>query len=320
LQQAQALARDTQDPRLEAWISFARAFSFQNDGLLKPASLDFARAEDLFRNRCRNVMPELNACRMLYARTLVMLGQVDDHGQTERWLREAAQCEDPVAVARLQLIAVPRRLLLGDLPQAERGLEMPAELHDNPLGLTRLLALSARAWLAHHRDDRTTLGELADESESMSRSPLFIVPVWQADHQVLRARTLLALSRHLPDPEPTLVRAEAAIAQLERLALECYVDHARILRATLLHRRGRDQEAAAAIDTIFAEADMGGESTLVRLCARMCKGRLLGGDEGATLVRDAERDLERRGVTDTKGAARLYASGFEEWSGEPAAT
>jgi len=137
---------------------------------------------------------------------------------------------------------------------------------------------------------------------------------------VLRARTLLALSRHVSDPENYLMRAESAIDRLERVALDCYLDHARMLRATLLHRRGRNQEALAALESILADADMGGESSLVRQCARMCKGLLLGGDEGATLVRDAERDLELRGVVDPRRAARLYASGFGELESPPGAT
>jgi tRNA A-37 threonylcarbamoyl transferase component Bud32/tetratricopeptide (TPR) repeat protein len=311
LQQAEVLQRDLDDPRCEAWVELARAYAFQSEGLLKPAGEHFARAEDLFRNHCRDVAPELNACRILTARTLVHLNQLEELAVCERWIREAAECEDALTVAKLRMICVPRALMLDDVEQAERALELPPGLPNDRLGLTRLLLLSSRLHVALYRGDAVLQHSVADKMDDAARSPLLGVRVWRSEHLISRARARLAASKNAPDPEPLLTRAEQAIVKLEALALECHADHVRLLRASLAHRRGRNDEAVALLDTILADADMGGESSLIRVCARLCKGRLLG-TEGEPLVRQAQDELASRGVKNPQRFARIYAPGFDE--------
>ncbi len=315
LQQAEALLRETEDPRCQAWVAFARGFAFLHDGLLKPASLDLARAEALLSGRCTDVGPELSVCRILYARTLALLGQTDELDVCEGWIREAAECEDSFAVAKLRMLLVPRALVHDDVEQVRAALRLPPELPNAPLGLIRVLHLSSRLHLALYVDDREEQRRVAEEMAAVARSPLFAVRIWRSDYLIRCARAHLAASRGAAEPEAVLGRAEDAIARIEKLALDCHADHAHLLRAALEHRRGRDPEALASLDAILAEADMGGESSLVRACARLCKGRLLGGDTGEALARDAEAELESAGAKDPLRLARIYAPGFEEGEG-----
>ena len=147
LHEAEALCRDVDDPRCRAWVALARGFSFQHEGMLKPASLDFARAEELFHKHCINVAPELRAARLLYARTMGLMGQLEEMGVCEQWIRESLECEDLISATRFRLIIVPRMLLDGDVEQCERALELPDELRDEGVGITHLTWLIAATML-----------------------------------------------------------------------------------------------------------------------------------------------------------------------------
>jgi serine/threonine protein kinase len=309
LQLAEQVCRELDDPRAQAWVAMARAFAFRNQGLLKPASLDFARAEELFRNRCRNAAPELAVCRALYSRTLSLHGELEELGVCEQWIREAAECEDLVTLARLRMLLVPRLLMKDDVEQATRMLTFPTDLSD-PLGMTKGFRLAARLSLALYRNDTASLLRTAAKFDAGVRSPLLALSILRSDHSICQARAHLAANIEAEDAEPGLLKAEEAIAMVEKLGFECHVDHARILRAAVADQRGQQQQALALLDVILADAEMGGDSNLIRACALLRKGELLGGDLGASLIREAERDLGSRGIKDPKRFSRLYAPGF----------
>jgi hypothetical protein len=249
---------------------------------------------------------------MLCARALVMLGDLDELAHCEAWAREAAECEDLTALTRLRLIALPRVLAENDLVQAERTLELPPELRASKTDLTAALLLNGKISVALYSQDVPTLLDLTEEVDDFGLSPLVRVRLWNSDYMLMRARLLLAASRFASDPAPLLAKAEQSIEALEKLGMECHTDHARVLRAGLAQARGSEHEALELLDAILADpADMGGESGIIRACARMNKGRLVGGDAGAALVQTGERDLSSRGVKSPAQFARIYAPGVD---------
>jgi len=310
LQRAEALCRELTEPRCHAWAALARGFAFQNEGLTKPALLYFEQAEDLLRNRCREGSPEMQTCRMLHARALAMSGDLDDLARCEYWIREAAAADDLLLMTRLRLVAIPRLLADDDLEQAERRLEAPVELRAEGFGLTGMLRFGARINLAMYRLDGVSLLRLAKKIDSLAKSPLLLSRLWRGDYEAMRARLLLTASRFVDEREELLSHAREAIDALEKLQMECHADPARILRASLAHLSGQREAALEALDTILIDSEMGGESAIVRACARMCKGHLLGGDAGHALLQDGERELRARGVKEPTSFARLYAPGF----------
>jgi hypothetical protein len=311
LQRAEALCRDLTDPRCLAWTALARAFAYQNEGLLKPAILDFEQAEDLLRNRCRDGSAELRTCRMLCARALAMTGDLDGLGRCEAWIREASECDDLIAVTRLRLIALPRVLAENDLEQAERALQLSPELRAEGIDLTRALVYSGSISLALYANDGDALLRLTSSIDSVAKSPLLRIRLWKSDYLLMRLRLHLAASRVAPDGESMLNSAEQMLVELDELGMECHADHVRILRAMLALRRDRKEEALAGLDAILSDADMGGESGIIRACARLYKGRLIGGDAGAALWQDGVRELASRGVKEPERFARIYAPGIE---------
>jgi tetratricopeptide (TPR) repeat protein len=311
LQRAEMLVRDVADPHCHAWVALARGFAFQNEGLIKPALLHLEQAEDLLRNRCTDGASALRTCRMLHARALAMSGDLDDLARCELWIREAAACDDVLLVTRLRLVACQRLLAEDDVAGVEGRVEPPPELQNEAFGLTGLLRFGVRINLAAYRLDKKALLRLANKVDAIGRSPLVRTRLWCSDYQAMRARVLLAANRLLPEDAQALARVEDAIERMDALEMDCNADAVRLLRASLAHQRGNTEEALAALDAIVVESDAAGDSGIVRACARMGKGHLLGGDAGATLLAEGERELHARGVKEPIRFARLYAPGFE---------
>jgi len=312
LQRAEELCAGIDDPRCQGWLAFARAFAFENQGLLKPASLDYALAEELFRTRCRDVAPELSACRMLFAHVLGMLGQLDDLGLCEQWTREAMDREDAVVAARMRLLLLPRLLAADDVARAQDHAVVARELLGERHGLTALLYFNGRACIALYQHDQEALARVAADVDAAMRSPLLVVRIWRSDHLIVRARLLLAASRSAEQPELLLAKVEKAVEAIGEIGLECHVDHARMLSAAIAARRGHKALAIEALDTILADADMVGDSRILLACARLRRGQLVGGELGAALVQQGERALAAHGVKDPKRFARVYSPGFDD--------
>jgi len=312
LQRAEGLCQKLDDPRCQGWLAFARAFAFQNQGMLKPAALDFALAEELFRTRCRDVAPELSACRMLFAHVKWMMEQLEELGVCGQWIRDAMEREDIMVATRLRLIMLPRLLAEDDVSRARRLLVVPEELRSGGQSLTDLLSFNAQTSFALYQDDPDALHEAQVASALLDASPLLVVRIWRTDQLLQRARLLLASSTRDADPSTALAGAEKALDGLEELGLECHVDSARVLRAALAYRRGSRTLALELLDALLLDADTQVEGRHLLSCARLRKGQLLGGEAGRELVADAVRVLSRRGVKEPLHFARIYAPGFED--------
>jgi serine/threonine protein kinase/tetratricopeptide (TPR) repeat protein len=310
LQAAEALARDVDDPRCQAWVEFARAFAYHNDGMLKPAALAFAQALQSFRDRCTNVTPELRACQMLNARVLVQLGQLEELTVCEGWIREADDSDDLLTATRLRLAIVPRMLLDDDMERANHAVSVPTDVHSDPNDLTHILIMLARTSLALYVDSHDDHVRALEIQDKLRKSPLFGIRIWRADSTLARARLLLAAARHEANRSERLAQADRALAVIDKVALESHVDHARMLRAGLAYLRGQHDETLRWLDAILSDADMGGESRVIRACAQWRKGELIGGPDGEALIRQGEAELRGRGAKDPSRFARIYSPGF----------
>jgi hypothetical protein len=311
LQAAESLAREGNDARSEGWIAFARAFSYLNDGLLKPAALEFGNAQQTFRDRCTNVTPELRACQMLHARVLVKLGQLEDLGAAEGWIRDADDNEDVLTASRLRLTIATRMLLDDDVERVQNALNVPEHVVSDPLDLSQLLIMLASTSLALYQDDVDGAARALQMQESIRRSPLFGIRLWRGESMNARLRLLLATARHHTERAEKLTAVEHVLSAIDKLQLECDVDQARIGRAALAHLRGDRDKALYWLDAILSDADMGGDSRFIRCCAAWRKGELMGGEAGATLIRQAEQELRQRGAKDPVRFARMYSPGFD---------
>ena len=167
-------------------------------------------------------------------------------------------------------------------------------------------SLSIALYVDSH-DDHVRALEIQDK---LRKSPLFGIRIWRADSTLARARLLLAAARHEANRTERLAQADRALAVIDKVALESHVDHARMLRAGLAYLRGQHDETLRWLDAILSDADMGGESRVIRACAQWRKGELIGGPDGEALIRQGEAELRGRGAKDPSRFARIYSPGF----------
>ncbi len=110
------------------------------------------------------------------------------------------------------------------------------------------------------------------------------------------------------DPRPLLHTAVGDARRLERERMPCPAAMARLIRAGVAAVRGDSR----AVD-LLAEAAACFEAVDMRLCAaaaRRRRGELSGGDEGSSLIADADAWMAGQGIRNPARMTDLYAPGF----------
>ncbi|HEX2677004.1 MAG TPA: hypothetical protein VHM19_10200, partial [Polyangiales bacterium] len=272
------------------------------------------QAEETFRNHCPGSTAEVRSCRQLSAWLTTQLG-FEDLSRTEQWMREAEERDDAIGARRLRLLSVLAALVADDTAKAE--LRIRGSRADGPLDpndVISLLAIPARMQLHLYRHEPHACRTLLDEIEKMFTSPLCAVRVWRASNHLAYARVGLVACAEDGDPEPTLERVEAHLAQLEALNLPQHADHARLLRAECAQRRGQSDEALRLLDAILKDDEQAADGAVVLAAARLCKARLCTAQQAAeaTALREAAHSAMRsRGIENPIAFARLYAPAFD---------
>jgi hypothetical protein len=134
---------------------------------------------------------------------------------------------------------------------------------------------------------------------------LRIETIWALGRAALGA---LALDRRREEP---LRDARRAIRDLERDGRADAVAMAMTLRAGVVALT-ESREAAVPILTVAAGRASQQEMGFLAAAAQAARGRILGGDHGAALTRDAELWMRDQSVVDPIAMARVFLPGLEE--------
>jgi tetratricopeptide (TPR) repeat protein len=163
---------------------------------------------------------------------------------------------------------------------------------------------------------------LAAATRWVDGSGLSRLPFHVGERHSVRARAALACAQLEPARsarrEELLREVEAGIAiaaQTPGLGGRSFVlphcrNMATLLRAGLAAVRGDAELALACLDRALEQLSAAGSYALRSAHARRARGVLLGGDEGAALVEQAEADLRSLGVEDPARHARTVLPGF----------
>ena len=141
---------------------------------------------------------------------------------------------------------------------------------------------------------------------------LLMVQLTRLEATHLRARTALALSRRRPSERKALCRAVEQDAGRMRKEHMAWSDPlASLLRAGVAATQGD----AGLAELSLREAVKGLESAdmaLYAAAARWQRGRIIGGDEGKSLVAAAETWMRDQGIVSPARMAAMLAPGFED--------
>lgn len=149
---------------------------------------------------------------------------------------------------------------------------------------------------------------LDEEWHLLKRSQLLRVELVRVEALHLRAASQLVASRSAPVPARLLAKAEKNTRRIERLNLAWGAALAILLRAGLASARSNDSEAAHLFDSAvraLEDADMG----LCAAAARRRRGVLLGGDEGQSLIEEADQFMKSQGIVSPQRMTALLAPG-----------
>jgi len=310
---AEALARQCDDVAARAAIAFARGLSVYHDGQLTTGMNELMRAEELFRNHCRNGSYEMRMSRMVFAHlSLVFLREVD-LSVVRDWLREAEEHGDGVSTARLRFC-----IACGHLPadQAEQATELldgaVHALGDKLSGTSATVEAMARAQIQLYRGNANGALACFYLLEEFFSTALSRVQVWRGAGLLTRARLALLARAGSTTQKDLREQAESALAETAALSLPCFTDDVHLVRATLLAIGGAREAVIAELDAVLAAYTEARTPPLTALFALRAKGQAIGGAAGRELVVRAETLLKQRRIENPRRFARLFVPGLEE--------
>jgi tetratricopeptide (TPR) repeat protein len=271
------------------------------------------RADEVLRERCTGVAWELDMMDTFSLWSLIPMGQIEDLRRrfTIR-LRQARERGDLFAEMNLCTHIMSTATLGDDQPgmaqdELDRaiGLWTPAGFHVQHHNII----LSQCHIHLYNSDGLSAHSYIGGKWNSYKTSLLFQVQQVRIDAAQLRARCAVAATILDPRAARLLKVAERDARRLDREKIAWADAHAEAIRAMVAAARGdlvsaRTRLADAA--RRYDEVDMG----LYAASVRRRLGELLGGDEGRSLVAQADSWMLGHGVKNPAKITNMYMPGF----------
>jgi hypothetical protein len=230
----------------------------------------------------------------------------------EEALREARERGDRYLQASL-IYGVGRFPALCDDDPDRATSELTATVWATPSGsyhLHRFLLLDAHADIALYQSaGERALPELEPELEALYGSPLLRAQAVRVQAYWLHARLLLQAARDAPARHLTRARELAQKLARERVAYAPSLSA--LVTAAVAHLSpGASSGAACGALRAAVESADACHQGLHATAARYRLGQLIGGDEGAALLAEADQWLKRERVRNPQRLVEMVAPGF----------
>jgi tetratricopeptide (TPR) repeat protein len=270
-------------------------------------------AEAIFRERCTNTAWERSAMVTFGIWTLWFLGDLKELGRRlPLHLEEAEKRGDRFLATNLRTcVANAHWLVRGDPDEARRQAEEAIRFWPRDgLHLPHVYNVIARAQIAlYEGEGRAAHLRLGESWVGLQTSLILRIQVLRVLLMDLRARAGIAAARASPDREPLLRVARDAARALEAEGMAWVDPIAARARAGIAAVERDFGRAVAALDKAirgFTAADM-------KLCAATAQrryGEIIGGDQGDTIAREADRWMRAQGVIDPARMVGAMVPGF----------
>jgi hypothetical protein len=281
-------------------------------GEWRPAYEWHSRAEELFRERCVGMAFEINSCRAFLLRALAYMGDLRAlRDRLPPVCREADERRDHYSATSLRAGLLSLVRLADDTPdRVQNELDEVADwLPQRSFIIPTYWYVVARSQLALYRGDGGAAHEhLAASWRALERSLLLRATAVRIATIDLRGRAAVAAAHARPASSRALERVVEDCAK----RLDGESDRflwpracARLLFAALERMRGGPADVAASHAREGAQLFERAGMALHGAAARARSGELLGGDEGAELVRSAHDRMRSEGIGAPEKFARL---------------
>jgi hypothetical protein len=316
LAMSRALAERLDNPYALGLVTMSEGIAATLEGRWKTGHDSCERAEATFRDRCTGVTWEMETLRWFSLWSLSYLGGLAELGRrVPSRLREATERGDLYAAICHSTGLANLVWLAQDDPQTARGRSREA------LERWSQKTFHVEHWWAMLGERQVDLyiGDAAGayrqvhaQWEALQRSLLLMVQLTRLEATHLRARAALALARARPSAQRELCReVEQDAARILKERVPWSSPLVTLLRAGVAATQGDLGQAGA----LLGEATSGleaGHMALYAAAARFQHGRILGGDEGRSLVAAAEWWMADQGILNRARMAAMLAPGFAD--------
>ncbi len=317
LRLAEQLGGADPSPRVAAYLAFIHGVSHHQLGQYADATEQLRYAEHTFASRCDNVFGELSLTRTVLGVDLFLSGQL--RAMTHcyvAWLADARRRDDRLVLTTQFAGGGAINLwLVRDEPEEARS-----QVHDAIRSWPSRKIHSDRYW---HKFSLALIALYAGDDDALTEhARAFTGAEYRLFVSRLQARRVWARYVVLLSDLAAMHRAPLTRLRLRRRALksirqirderyglaEALADTS---EAWLRHMHGNDDEALRLLRRAQRVHEVC-RNQLYCHSVRMQMGRLIGGDEGAELVRAASQALAAEGAVNPRAIARGQVPGFCE--------
>jgi hypothetical protein len=315
LQAEEVLAQKVGTPHALGLVAFNGAVVAFMQGRWRDTLLLCERAERVFRASCTGVAWEIDSVQLFSLSSLWRLGEMAELRQRLPLLLQDAQGRgDLFALGSLGTVITPLTQMAADDPdEARRGLdEVLGHWTHQGFHVQHAYGLYHRAELDLYQGRVEAARQRAGELwTAITGSLLHRVQDVRIRAREVRARSSLASAVGATDPRVLLRAAERDARQLEREGRPDCTALAMLTRAGVAAVRG-DTAGAVALLTGAAAGFDTADMRLDAAAARRRLGEVLGGEQGRSLVAQADSWMAAQQIRSPARMVAMLAPGFRE--------
>ncbi|MFT3926068.1 MAG: protein kinase [Myxococcales bacterium] len=312
LETARQLCDEHPSPFLEGHLRLARGIVAFGRFRLPECSSHCRDAEQIFRERCTDVVWEITAAQVFQLVSLANTARYDEQERKlERALRDARERGDVWGVSYFRSIGAMGTMLAQDRPE-----EALAEVHEgsrhwasaDEFHFQHWVALLAAVYIDLYMGRTSAIERIEQHWPTLKRILMLRLPFARMALHELRGRANVLAARLLDQPR-RLTAAEEDARTLLRTDDEISRGFGYLTQANVAQLRGYTAQAVASLRAGIGLLESQGLDMWV-FAARLALGSVWNSEEGRSIARDTERTLRQRGVKNIARWRAMLMPGF----------
>jgi len=314
LQTAEALAQQVDQPYPLAIVSLVKGVAAAFEGNWRRALVLCDQAEGIFRGSCTGAVWELDTAHRFALWALMFMGEAAKLSRRlPSLLKEAQERDDLYAVTNLTLAVGTFARLAADEPERARSdiEQVMSRWSRQGFHVQHMNRLLDEAQIdLYLGQGRAAWDRLTASWPTLAASHFFRVQQVRVFLHYLRGRSALATAAGAADPRPFLRAAEQDARRLQRERIPWSEGLSRLIHAGVALIRSGPRAAELLREAVAAleEVDM----ALHAAAARRLLGQLVGGEEGQTLVAEADSWMRGQKIQNPARLAAMLVQGLPE--------
>ncbi len=312
---AERLGGDLDDPEIRAYLQLANGMFNFTQGALREAEASLQRAERVCLAECTSrKSANLEMTQAFLGAAYARVGSWDALQRGwDRWVANAEEMGNlhHLAVCRMWFMGSLRWLAADQVETAREQLERGAREWPWPrFDLQRSQSFIAWSYLHMYSGEPQLAFDMCGElMKRFYASPLSRMEIFRVLHSIDYAFAALALAAKEKNPAHPLSVAEKQIRQIEQEKTPFGGPFATFIQGAVTHRRGDLDDGVRLLRQAVEELE-GAKFFLHAAGVKRRLGRIVGGDEGASLLVESRTAMRKERIASLEKATVILAPGF----------